>query len=275
MSALLSVAELSDLLGTDGALVVLDVQFALGGPASTELYAAAHLPGARHLSLDDVLADPPGREGRHPLPDPIRLQNGLRALGLDDDSTVVVYDQRTSLSAARAWWVLTWAGLDGVRVLDGGLAAWQAAGLPVTTEQPVFPKGSVTVRPGALPVLDADGAAAVAHDGILLDSRVAERFRGESEPIDAVAGHIPGAVNTPMATYLDEAGRFLPPEALREHFAPLGVAPGTAVGTSCGSGVTAAHTALALHEIGVDAQVYIGSWSEWITDPSRPIATGG
>ena len=256
-----------------GTVRVLDVQYTLGGDGPA-LYAAAHLAGAPHLDLDAVLAGPPGAGGRHPLPEPHVLEEGLRAVGVREGETVVVYDQQTSLAAARAWWVLRWAGLSDVRVLDGGLAAWQSAGLEVTTEVPTPSTGDVSVRPGSVPVLDADGAARVARDGILLDSRAGERFRGETEPIDTVAGHIPGARNAPMAEQLQRDGRFRPVRELRDYFAGLGAGSSVEIGTSCGSGVTAAHTALALHLAGFEATPYVGSWSHWITDPERPVETG-
>ena len=272
MSTLLTPAQLAAAVEV-GEVRVLDVQYSLAGDGPS-LYAVAHLPGVPHLDLDAVLAGPPGAGGRHPLPDPDALEAGLRAVGLREGETVVVYDQQTSLASARAWWVLRWAGVADVRVLDGGLAAWQAEGLPVTTEVPEPDEGDVVVRPGSVPVLDADGAARVAREGVLLDSRVGERFRGETEPIDAVAGHIPDARNAPMGEQLEVDGRFRSADELRAYFARLGATAGGEVGTTCGSGVTAAHTALALHLAGVDATPYIGSWSHWITDPARPVATG-
>lgn len=271
MSTLITPAELASAIEA-GAVRVLDVQYTLAGDGPA-LYAAAHLSGAPHLDLDAVLAGPPGDGGRHPLPDAEVLQAGLRAVGLGNGETVVLYDQATSLAAARAWWVLRWAGLSDVRVLDGGLAAWQAAGLDVTNDVPTPGEGDVTVSTGSVPVLDAEGAARVAQDGILLDSRAGERFRGETEPIDSVAGHIPGAHNAPMADQLTSDGRFRSPEELRDYFTGLGVTDASEIGTSCGSGVTAAHTALALHLAGFEAAPYIGSWSHWITDPQRPIET--
>lgn len=272
MSTLISPTELAAALEA-GSVRVLDVQYTLTGDGPS-LYAVAHLPGAPHLDLDAVLAGAPGDDGRHPLPEPEVLQAGLRAVGVQDGDAVVVYDQQTSLAAARAWWVLRWAGLEGVRVLDGGLAAWQEAGLEVTTDVPSPAPGDVTVHAGSVPVLDAEGAARVAQDGILLDSRAAERFRGETEPIDRVAGHIPGARNAPMGEQLEADGRFRSPDELRAYFEEHGVTDQSEVGTSCGSGVTAAHTALALHLAGFEATPYIGSWSNWITDESRPVATG-
>jgi thiosulfate/3-mercaptopyruvate sulfurtransferase len=273
MSALVSADELAVLM-EHGRVVVLDVQYELLGPPGSELYAAGHLPGARHLDLDGALAGPPGPAGRHPLPDPLALEAALRACGVDDSGEVVVYDQRTSLAAGRAWWVLRWAGHPGVRVLDGGMAAWVRAGYPVTTEVPRPDPGDVRVRPGSVPVLDAQGAAAMARGGVLLDVRAPERYRGEAEPIDPVAGHVPGAVNLPMSELLSDDGRFLPPDRVRAVAAAHGVHRDTPVGTTCGSGVTAAQAALALHEAGITAIPYVGSWSEWIADPVRPVATG-
>ncbi|HQV92808.1 MAG TPA: sulfurtransferase [Phycicoccus sp.] len=268
-----------------GETLVVDVQYALGGPPSRELYAVAHLPGAPQLSLDAALAGPSGDGGRHPLPDPAVLQEALRECGIDDDSRVVVYDQGTSLSASRAWWTLRWAGLADVRVLDGGLAAWQRASLPVVSAATTpagapdadarrGPRGSVTVQPGSLPVVEVEDVPRAAREGILLDVRAPERYRGEVEPIDPVAGHIPGAINLPMSALQQADGRFRSPEHIRALALAAGVDGSKRVTTSCGSGVTAAQMVLGLSEAGIDATPYIGSWSGWITDPSRPFATG-
>jgi thiosulfate/3-mercaptopyruvate sulfurtransferase len=273
MSALVTADELADLLARGEAKVV-DVQYNLRGTPGPELYAAAHVPGAPHLDLDAALAGSPGVRGRHPLPDPDVLQAALRACGVGDDDEVVVYDQATSLAAARAWWVLRWAAHPQVRVLDGGLDAWRRAGLPVTTQVPAPAPGDLVVRPGSVPVLDAEGAAAMARQGVLLDARAPERYRGETEPIDPVAGHVPGSVNLPMTDLLAPDGRFVTADEVRRRSSAVGVHRDTPVGTTCGSGVTAAQLALALHTAGIDAIPYIGSWSEWIADPTRPIATG-
>lgn len=273
-SALLTPAALAEQLD---AVVVLDVQFALAGPPAADLYATAHLPGARHLDLDAVLADPPGEHGRHPLPSVERLQAGLRALGLHDDSSVVVYDQQTSLSAARAWWTLRWAGLHDVRVLDGGLAAWEQAGLPVGAGGSVadWAPGTVTVRPSALePLSVTDVLDHLEGGGVLLDARTFERFRGESEPIDSEAGHIPGAANLPISEVLNADGTFASPEAIRSVLGARGIPADGRIATSCGSGITACQLTLALHEAGIPSTPFIGSWSEWIRDPARPRATG-
>ena len=224
-------------------LVLLDVRWRLGGPSPAELYASGHLPGAVSVDLDRDLAAPvgDGRRGRHPLPEPGALQEALRRWGIDEESSVVAYDDADGSSAARAWWLLRWAGLRDVRVLDGGIAAWTAAGLPLTTNMPAPEPTNVVVRPGAMPVLDATGVAElVARGGVLLDARVEPRYRGELEPVDPVAGHIPGARSAPTSGNIDASGRFLSPKQLRERFAGLGVEPGQAVAAYCGSGVAAA-----------------------------------
>lgn len=273
MSALISAADLdADRYG--GHMKILDVQYQLGGPPSQQLYAACHIPEAPHLSLDDALAGPPGVRGRHPLPDPDVLQEALRACGIDDGDSVVVYDQQTSLAAGRAWWVLRWAGLTDVRVLDGGLAAWQRAGLPTGTQTPSPRPGTVTVRPGTIPHLQASDAQEWAGRGRLLDVRAPERFRGEVEPIDPIAGHIPGAINLPMGLLQHPDGTFRSAAEIRRLVADSGVGPADVIGASCGSGVTAAQMVLALGEAGIEAIPYIGSWSEWIATGSRPVATG-
>ena len=257
--------------------VLLDVRWRLGGPPPAELYASGHLAGAVAVDLDRDLAAPvgDGKRGRHPLPEPGALQEVLRRWGINEDSSVVAYDDADGSSAARAWWLLRWAGLRDVRVLDGGIAAWTAAGLPLTAEVPSPERGNVLVRPGAMPALDAEGAAGlVAGGGVLLDARVEPRYRGEVEPVDPVAGHIPGARSAPASGNVDVSGRFLSAERLRERFAGLGVEAGRAVGAYCGSGVTAAQEVLALHVVGIPAALYAGSWSEWVADRTRPVETG-
>jgi thiosulfate/3-mercaptopyruvate sulfurtransferase len=262
--------------GLEG-LVVVDVQWSLtsdSGPAGRDLYEAGHLPGAHHVDLDAELAGPPGPGGRHPLPTAHAVQEALRRCGASSGSRVVVYDQGPSYAAARAWWVFRHFGAAEVRVLDGGLAAWRAAGGPVTTEVLEPGAGTFDAHEGGMPLLDATEAAEVARGGILLDARAPERFRGETEPIDPVAGRIPGAVNAPTTDNALAGGRFKSADQLRELFSARGVRSDIPVGAYCGSGVTAAHEVLALHEAGIEAALYVGSWSDWITDPSRPVATG-
>ncbi|MGN9914136.1 sulfurtransferase [Phytohabitans sp. LJ34] len=252
---------------------LLDVRWRLAGPPGRDDYTAGHLPGAVFLDLDADLCGPPGKGGRHPLPDPDDLQRVLRAAGVRAGHPVVVYDLGDGVPAARAWWTLRWAGHESVRVLDGGFPAWVAAGLPVTAELPEPEPGDFTVRPGGMPVLDAAQAGRLASEGVLVDVRAAPRYRGEVEPIDPVAGHIPGAVNLPTTDHVEADGRLRDADALRSRFAEVGVDDGVRVGAYCGSGVTAAHTVLALNLAGrTDAALYVGSWSEWITDPDRPVA---
>ena len=271
---LIDVGELAAALEHPHPPRVLDVRWAPLGPPGIAAYQAGHLPGAAFVDLDRDLAGPPGARGRHPLPVPKVLTGVLRRLGIDGRTEVVVYDEADSTAAARAWWVLRHAGHHRVRVLDGGIRAWRAAGLPLSTEEPVSTPAGGAARSGCMPVLDALGAAATAREGVLLDVRSPERYRGEVEPLDAIAGHIPGALSAPTVDNVGPDGRFLPPESLRARFTALGVREGIRVGAYCGSGVTAAHTVLALTVAGLPGALYVGSWSEWITDRSRPVARG-
>jgi thiosulfate/3-mercaptopyruvate sulfurtransferase len=273
--------------------ILLDVRWRLGGPPGAERFGEGHLPGAQFVDLDRDLAAPPGAGGRHPLPDPGAFEAAMRRAGVSDSRPVVVYDENDATAAARAWWLLRYFGHPQARVLDGGYQAWLAADQPIETGPAPAPvAGTFTARPGHLPLLSADGAARMAREGVLLDARAAERYRGEVEPVDPVAGHIPGAVSAPTSKNVGPGGRFLDPETLRARFAGLGAGaaapagpegsgpdgsgPGGAVttGVYCGSGVTAAHEVLALSIAGIPAALYIGSWSDWVTDPGRPVATG-
>jgi thiosulfate/3-mercaptopyruvate sulfurtransferase len=266
---LVDTAELRTLLSSDDPPALIDVRWTLAGGGRAG-YDAGHLPGAVFLDLDADLAGPPGPGGRHPLPDPATLQATLRHAGVRAGRPVVVYDAGGSPptgAAARAWWTLRWAGMPDVRVLDGGYAAWTG---PVSRDEPRPAPGDVTLTPGRLPVLDADTLTGV---DVLLDARVPARFRGEVEPVDPVAGHIPGAINHPAGETVDATGRLRTPAELKTQFQNLGVPAGGSVGAYCGSGVTAAQLALALSVAGFDAALYVGSWSHWITDPARPVAT--
>jgi thiosulfate/3-mercaptopyruvate sulfurtransferase len=254
-------------------LVLLDVRWRLDAPDGRPAYREAHLPGAVYVDLERELAGPPtAGSGRHPLPSGAALEAAARRWGIRQDSVVVAYDDLGGMSAARAWWLLRDAGIDDARVLDGGLAAWRRAGLPVESGDAIPDPGDVTLTPGRLPVIDADGAAG--FEGALLDARAGERYRGEVEPIDPRAGHIPGAISAPTAGNLDGEGRFLPRDALRRRFASLGVDLDRPVAAYCGSGITASHELLALAVAGVDGALYPGSWSAWSSDPARPAATG-
>ncbi|WP_411072876.1 sulfurtransferase [Streptomyces sp. cmx-4-25] len=271
MKPIISASELLSESAGDRPPVLLDVRWALGGPPGRPAYEAGHLPGAVYVDLDTELAGPPGSGGRHPLPDPEVFGAAMRRAGVSADRPVVVHDGGSGWGAARAWWLLRWAGHPDVRVLDGGLAAWAGE---LTEEVPVPEPGDFRPEPGALGLLDADGAAALARSGLLLDARAAERYRGDVEPIDRVGGHIPGAVSAPTTENVDAGGLFLAADALRDRFTALGAAGDTPVGVYCGSGVSGAHEVLALEIAGIPASLYAGSWSEWSADPSRPVATG-
>ncbi|MFD4761593.1 sulfurtransferase [Streptomyces sp. NPDC058439] len=251
--------------------VLLDVRWQLGGPHGRPDYEAGHIPGAVFVDLDAELAGPAGSGGRHPLPDPEEFGAVMRRAGVSRDTPVVVYDGGQGWAAARAWWLLRWTGHTDVRVLDGGLAAWQG---DRETDVPTPTEGDFRPAPGALPLLDADGAAALARSGLLLDARAAERYRGDVEPIDRVGGHIPGAVSAPTSENTGDDGRFLSAPSLAARFKGLGADRASEVGVYCGSGVSGAHEVLALAVAGIPATLYAGSWSEWSADESRPVAKG-
>jgi thiosulfate/3-mercaptopyruvate sulfurtransferase len=266
----------------DPGWAVFDCRFSLNDPArGREEYRQGHIPGAVYLHLNDDLSGPvvPGRTGRHPLPDPATLAARLGRWGVGAGVQVVAYDDSGGSMAVRLWWLLGWLGHEAVAVLDGGWPAWQAAGYP-TAAGDEAPRAARSFTPRLRPEWVADTAAVDALRADpryrLFDARTAERYRGENETIDPVAGHIPGAHSAPYAANLDPQGRFLPPEALRARYrALLGDIPAGQSIFYCGSGVTAAHHVLALAHAGLgSARLYPGSWSEWITDPTRPIATG-
>jgi thiosulfate/3-mercaptopyruvate sulfurtransferase len=275
-------AELIDASPIDGPPVrILDVRWRLDRPDGRADYLAGHIPGAVYVDLDTELAahgEP--REGRHPLPNVEALQESARRWGITDGDTVVVYDDLKSMSAARAWWLLRYAGMPDVRVLDGSLSGWAASGRALESGEMTPEHGAVTLSYGHLPVLSIDDAAALPESGVLLDARAGERYRGEVEPVDPRAGHIPGAISAPTGENVDGDGRFLPTDALRARFESLGAQIGgdqsaeSSVGVYCGSGVTAAHEALALTLAGFAPAVYPGSWSQWSNTPGRPVATG-
>lgn len=273
MSALIDADRLTAELARSAPLL-LDVRWTLAGPDLAG-YRAGHLPGAVFCDLDADLAGPPGAGGRHPLPAPEELAESFRRLGVGPGTSVVVYDGGVAAAAARAWWCLRWLGHEDVRVLDGGLPAWVAAGGSLESGEVSPDPASTPLSPraGAMPTVDADELLA-GPPGVLLDARAEERFRGESEPVDPVAGHIPGARSLPTSRLLDGQGRYLPAAELRGLLAGVGADGEGPVAAYCGSGVTAAQLVLAAHEAGVESALYPGSWSHWITDPSRPVATG-
>ncbi len=278
MRPMITTGELSELLSGPESerSVVLDVRWRLGGPPGAGSYREGHLPGAVYVDLDTALAGAPGEGGRHPLPEPETLQRHLRAAGVRAGRPVVVYDDADGSVAARAWWLLRWAGHAEVAVLDGGFSAWAEEGRPVTDDVPEPEEGDIVVEPGGMPVLDADEAAALAREGLLFDARARPRYAGQTEPIDPRAGHIPGAVNAPFSGHIGDDGRWRDASELAERFEGLGVAEGTPVGVYCGSGVTASSVVLALEVAGhpEPAALYAGSWSHWSRDPGRPAATG-
>ncbi len=272
-SPLVSVGELSSLLGT---VVVLDVRYRMGGPPGRAAYLAGHVPGAAYVDLDVELASAPGAGGRHPLPDTGRFERAMRKAGVGVHSPVVVYDDWSGRAAARCWWLLRFHGHRDVRVLDGGWSAWVAEGGTSETGEVAPGPGNFVAAPGSMPVVTSEDVLEVARIGALVDARAAERYRGEVEPIDPVAGHIPGAVNRPTEGNLDAQGRFRPADELRRVYAAEADAARTGpVAAYCGSGVTAAHDVLAMEVAGIPAALYPGSWSEWVSDPARPCERSG
>lgn len=274
MSSFVSVTELADLLSGGRPLRVIDVRWRLDRPDGHDDYLTGHIPGAVYVPLDTELSTHGApSEGRHPLPSTATLQDAARRWGVRSGDLVVAYDDAKGTAAARAWWLLRQAGVD-VRVLSGGIRAWRAAGLDVATDDVHPQSGDVVLDEIGRDALTIDEAAAFPASGVLLDVRAAERYRGETEPLDPVAGHIPGARNLPTMLHLDAEGRMLDAETVRATFAGAGVTAGASVAAYCGSGVTAAHTALILSEVGIEAKVFPGSWSQWSNTPGRPVATG-
>ena len=259
-----------------GPVRVLDVRWRLDRPDGRPEYLAGHIPGAQYVDLDHDLAEHGApTDGRHPVPSIETLQAAARRWGIDAGDTVVVYDDLKNMSSARAWWLLRHAGIADVRLLDGSLRAWTSAGYDVETGDAETPApGNVTLAYGSLPVLELDGVSAFADEALLLDARAGERYRGEVEPIDPRAGHVPGAVSAPTTENVDGDGRFRSPDELRSRFRMLGADDGATVGVYCGSGVTAAHQAVALTLAGFEPRVFPGSWSQWSNHPELPVATG-
>ncbi len=266
-TALLDVDELRTYLNS---VTLLDIRWRLGGPPGLDEFRDGHLSGARFIDLEADLASAPGPGGRHPLPDPDHFAAAMRRAGVSNDAPVVVYDDSFGQTAARAWWLLRHYGHNNVRLLDGGLAAWRTTGATLSVgDAPPGQPGDFRSRAGAMPVVEAHALAAL---DVLIDARAPVRYRGEVEPIDPVAGHIPGAVNVPTSRNLDDRGYFPPATELAHTYAEAGVTPGTRVAAYCGSGVTAAHDVLAMEVAGISAALFPGSWSEWITDGRRPVA---
>ena len=277
-NTLVSSRELARHLNDPG-WVIVDCRHELANPdAGEHAYRAAHLPGAVFLHLDrDLSGTKNGRNGRHPLPEIATLAATLGRAGIGASTQVVCYDQNSGAWAARLWWLLHWLGHDAVAVLDGGLDRWVAEGRPLASDEPTV-RAATFVPSEPAPTASADEILRHLDDGALLvlDARAAERYRGDAEPIDPVAGHIPGARNRPYTENLDAQGAFKPAAQLRSEFeAALGGVAPSAVVHQCGSGVTSCHNALAMAVAGLPAsRLYPGSWSEWVADPSRPVAIG-
>jgi thiosulfate/3-mercaptopyruvate sulfurtransferase len=284
-SPLIQVEELARLLAgpETGRPVVLDVRYRMDSPRGCQEYEHAHVPGASYVDMNTELAtmSPDGVGGRHPMPTVESFAAAMRSAGVTMSRPVVAYDDWASLPASRVWWMLRHLGFLGVRVLDGGIAAWTAAGESTESGPGSTVVGDFSATKGGVGrLLRAADATAYAATHLLLDARPSDRFRGQNETVDPVAGHIPGAVSAPALANVDPTGQFLPADQLAAHFRRLGGArlkdtTGTGtVGTYCGSGIQATHLALALSVAGITdgADVYIGSWSDWITNPDRPIA---
>jgi thiosulfate/3-mercaptopyruvate sulfurtransferase len=257
--------------------VVLDCRFDLGNPsAGREAWLQAHLPGAVYADLDRDMSRPPGPEdGRHPLPDRDELAGRFSAWGIGSNTQVVAYDDQGGAFASRLWWLSRWLGHRATAVLDGGLSAWRAAGLPLEAGETRNPRHEFEAgAPLEEPVTtdDVEAICAGQRPAVLLDARTPERFRGEQDPVDPVPGHVPGALNAPFGANLGPDGRFLPVAALRARFDGYGTEQ---VIHMCGSGVTACHNMLAMEHAGLQgSRLYPGSWSEWIRDPERPVERG-
>ncbi len=276
MAILLDATELQRRIAAGERTVLLDVRWVLGRTDGHDEYLAGHLPGAVFVDLPTELADHAEPErGRHPLPSAARFQESARRWGINDGDTVVAYDNSGSMAAARAWWMLRNAGVESVYLLDGGLPAWRAAGYPVETGEVTPVVGNVTLGEGNMPTITEQEAGLWHREGVLLDARAGERYRGEIEPIDPRAGHIPGAVSAPTTANVTDAGTFPQTDALRQRFLDLGVDAGSNVAVYCGSGVTAAHQIAALEIAGFKAALYPGSFSQWSNNRGNPVEVGG
>lgn len=280
-TTLISVDELITLRDGGIPTVVLDCSFELtDAAAGRRVYEAGHLPGAFYVDLDQTLSSPPtGKNGRHPLPSQVEFVQAMATLGLNNDTQVVTYDHAGGMYAARLWWMLRWVGHSAAAVLDGGVAAWKAAGQSLDSTPPApVPRGDFSLRPTLVSVVDFGEVRANVDKGekLVLDARAPDRFRGENETLDPVGGHIPGARNRLFRDNLGADGRLKPAAQLREEFdAITGGKRGSDLISQCGSGVTACHNLLAMEVAGLKgAALYPGSWSEWCAQPEAPIATG-
>jgi thiosulfate/3-mercaptopyruvate sulfurtransferase len=274
VASLLSVDDIDVARASGRTVRLLDVRWRLDLPEGRPAYVAGHLPGAVYVDLERELASPGHPElGRHPLPDVDDLRASVRRWGIDRGDLVVAYDDNDGVAAARAWWLLRRRGID-IRVLDGGIGAWIAAGLPLQT-------GDVAVAPGDADVHDADpgeislaDVARLPRHGVLVDVRSPEQYRGRAAALDPIGGHIPGAINLPAVSHMLPDGRLRAPAEIAATLDAHGIRPGTPVAVYCGSAVASAHSALAYELAGVDVRVYTGSWSQWSRTSGQPVATG-
>jgi len=270
---LIEADELHQRLREGKRTILLDIRFRPDRPEGRPAYRAGHIADAVYVDLPTELAGASsGFSGRRPLPKISDLQRDVRRWGINTGDTVVVYDDNRGLQAGRAWWVLRWAGVSDVRLLNGGLAAWSAAGLPVTERVPLPDPGNVELSAGHLTQLDADGASAVPSSGVLLDARSRVQYDGNpADPADRETGHIPGAYSLPATEYLDADGRIAPAQAIRARLKAANVAADKPIGLYCGGGVAGAFSTLVLASVGFDAALFVGSWSAWSSDPRRPV----
>jgi thiosulfate/3-mercaptopyruvate sulfurtransferase len=279
-TTLISATNLAELAATPGSVLIFDCRFDLAAPEAGEAaYAEGHIPGAQYLHLDrDLSGAKTGTNGRHPLPERAELVAKLASFGLNEGQQVVAYDAQGGMYASRLWWLLRWLGHDSVAVLDGGLPAWEAAGKPLEKDTPPASAGTFKAHKPLQVTIDAQAIerSIGTRDHLLIDARAADRYRGENETLDAVGGHIPGALNHFFKNNLSAEGRFKTAHELRDAFSALiGTTPADRIVLQCGSGVTACHNALAMEIAGLHgAALYPGSWSEWSSDPGRPVATG-
>jgi len=280
-TSLISTDELARQL-SDPALVLVDCRHNLSDvDAGQRAYGASHLPGARFMHIDrDLSGERTGSNGRHPLPDVAAMSGSLSRAGIDASKQVVAYDQNNGMWASRLWWLLHWLGHDAAAVLDGGIDKWIAEGRPITADRPSVQSARFVAMTPRPVISSADILRGLSNDSsnplTIIDARAPERFRGDIEPLDPVAGHIPGAINRPYGANLTPQQTFKPAELLRAEFdAQLGGAPLSSVVHQCGSGVTACHNLLAMEVAGLPgSRLYPGSWSEWVADPARPVARG-
>ncbi len=275
ISVLLTPAQLQDMLSSGADVTVIAVH-SINPYTGQNSFNGRRIKGAIDTQAYTDFQSPASVEGgQRPLPDIVELQTKARVWGLRRDTTVVIYDADRSMTAARAWWVLRWAGLPDVRVLDGGFPAWIAADMPVTEEMAKPVPSDIVLSPGHMAELGADDALKLATDGVLLDARIRPNYiGGKVAPGQPPRGHIPRALSAPAPDNVTDYGNFTDGETLREMYRVLGADGKKPVGVYCGAGMSAAHTVLALASIGIDAAMYPGSWSAWVSDPTRPIATG-